>query len=111
MSKAYVISTLASIYDFETSKTVARKYWFKGYADGKIIFAEDPSKAAVVSEQDAPALMESLRKKDSIHTFEMEPAKAPITWEQRRLRSPHIPKPETTRKRTKKHVRLANQQA
>ncbi len=111
MSRSFVITTVASIHDFETKKSVTKKYWFKGYADGKIIFAEDRSKAAVISKDDAPALMEALQKKDSIHTFELEQANLPVTWEQHRLRSPHPAHPEHTRKRTKKHERLANQRA
>lgn len=111
MSKAVVINTIASIHDFETGQTVTRKYWFKGYADGKIIFAEDVRNAAVVSKDDVNVLLESLRKKDSLHTFEVENANAPINWEQRRLRSPHSSTPEKTRRRTKTHIRLANQRA
>jgi hypothetical protein len=110
--KACVVTTVASIHDFETGNTSVKKYWFNGYANGAIIFADDVGRAAVVNEADAPRLLEDLKKKDSIHTFSTEPvARRVVTWEPRRLRMSAPRNMSATRRRSREQIRIANQQA
>lgn len=111
-SRACVIATVASIHDFETGKNLVKKYWFKGYSNGAIVFSESVGKAAVIKQVDAPQLLESLKKKDSIHVFQTEPViRRQVTWEPHRLRNSSPRNPAATRHRSKSQIRLANQQA